>query len=254
KLIKGRTLDALLRDRPDTAADRGRFLAAFEQVCQAVAYAHSHRVIHRDLKPSNVMVGAFGEVQVMDWGLAKVLDDRPAATPGPPSDSGERLVTEIRTDRDEDGSETTQAGSVLGTRGYMAPEQAVGAVDQVDTRSDVFGLGAILAVVLIGRPPFVADSAEEDRVLAARGKLYYCLGRRVAGGADPSWIAPGRRCLSPERTDRPADAGAVAAAVAGLRAEAEERARRAELERVRAEAEARAQRQKRRAQLAMAAG
>src|SRR5262249_7021716 len=92
KLIKGRTLAALLEQRPDPAADRGRVVAIFEHVCQAVAYAHAHRVIHRDLKPSNVMVGKFGEVQVMDWGLAKVLpeggeaDDEPARKPRPADD------------------------------------------------------------------------------------------------------------------------------------------------------------------------
>ena len=74
KLVRGRTLAALLEDRKGPADDRPRFLSIFEHVCQTIAYAHSRGVVHRDLKPSNVMVGAFGEVQVMDWGLAKVLD------------------------------------------------------------------------------------------------------------------------------------------------------------------------------------
>ena len=78
KLIKGQTLDESLKHRPDAAADRGRLVAVFEQICQALAYAHSHDVIHRDLKPANVMVGAFGEVQVMDWGLAKILGAEPS--------------------------------------------------------------------------------------------------------------------------------------------------------------------------------
>ena len=205
KLIKGRTLEALLRDRLDPATDRGRFVAAFEQVCQAVAYAHSRRVIHRDLKPANVMVGAFGEVQVMDWGLAKVLADRPTSATEPPGDSNERLATEIRSGRDTEGSET-QAGSVLGTPALMAPEQAVGAVEQADARSDMFGLGAILAVVLTGQPPFVGDTAESTRVLAARGKVEACFARLDASGIEPDLVALCKRCLSPERADRQAAA------------------------------------------------
>ncbi len=136
KLIKGNSLGALLRNRPNPGADRGRFVAIFEQVCQAVGFAHAHKVIHRDLKPANVMVGAFGEVQVMDWGLAKVLTA--GARSGPAAE--ETMGTEIRSVRECDGSET-QTGSVLGTPAFMPPEQAVGAVDQVDARATSSGSG-----------------------------------------------------------------------------------------------------------------
>ncbi len=149
KLIKGQTLDDLLKARTDLHADRGRFVAAFEAVCQAVAYAHAHKVIHRDLKPANVMVGSFGEVQVMDWGLAKVLGTR---TPDSTDYDETFGATEIQSVRDSD-ADFTQAGSVLGTPAFMPPEQAIGAIDQIDERSDVFGLGAILCMILTGKPP-----------------------------------------------------------------------------------------------------
>jgi tetratricopeptide (TPR) repeat protein len=256
KLIKGQTLEALLNARPDVAAERGRFVAVFEQVCQALAYAHAHQVIHRDLKPANVMVGAFGEVQVMDWGLAKVLTGRPAAA----ADPGETTTgTRVVSLRDSDGS-FTQAGSVLGTPAFMPPEQAAGALGKVGARSDVFGLGAVLAVILTGRPPFAAGSAETVRVQAAQGKLEECFARLDGCGADPELVALGKRCLAPSPAERPADAGEVARAVGALRAAAEERARRAELERVKAEGEkvaaqlqAAEQRKRRRVQLALAA-
>jgi eukaryotic-like serine/threonine-protein kinase len=247
KLIKGRTLSELLND---PATDRGRLVAVFEQVCQAVGYAHAHKVVHRDLKPQNVMVGAFGEVQVMDWGLAKVLADRPAPAAAPDADEA-TLGTEIQSLRDAD--DATRAGSVLGTPAYMPPEQAIGAVDQVDWRSDVFGLGAILCAILTGKPPYVGGDRESTRQLAAMGKLDDALARLTGCGAEPELVALCKRCLAFEKADRPANAGEVGTAVAKLRADADERARVAELEQARAQAEALEQRKRRRVQLALAA-
>ncbi len=254
KLIKGQTLDDLLKERADLNADRGRFIIVFEQICQAIAYAHAHNVIHRDLKPANVMVGSYGEVQVMDWGLAKVLgtqtdEEDPDTTAN---------VTNVDSLRDSDGL-FTQAGSVLGTPAFMSPEQALGAVTQIDARSDVFGLGAVLAVILTGKPPFTSASAETSRIQAAQGKVGESFARLDECGADAELVELCKRCLSPEPTDRPKDAGEVARAVADLRAAADERIRQAELDRVKAEGEkvaaelkAAELRKRRRVQLALA--
>jgi tetratricopeptide (TPR) repeat protein/tRNA A-37 threonylcarbamoyl transferase component Bud32 len=256
KLIKGETLEDLLKRRADPAEGRGRFVAGFEQVCQAVAYAHVHGIIHRDLKPANVMVGAFGEVQVMDWGLAKVLGARPEQRTDPQETTLGTAVLSLRDSEDA----YTRAGSVLGTPAFMAPEQAAGAVAVIDRRSDVFGLGAVLAAVLTGRPPFLADTSEAARVKAALGDVGECFARLDACGADPDLVALCKRCLAPRPEDRPPDAGEVAKAVAALRAAADERARRAELERVRAEGDAReararaAEQRKRRRMLLTASG
>jgi len=127
KLVKGRTLAAVLAARSGPAEDRMGLLATMLQVGQTVAYAHARGVIHRDLKPSNVMLGSFGEVQVMDWGLAKVLprggasDDARAARDG----AGETVIATARSGSDSDLS---RAGSVLGTPAYMAPEQERGEI------------------------------------------------------------------------------------------------------------------------------
>jgi serine/threonine protein kinase/Flp pilus assembly protein TadD len=248
KLIKGRTLADLLDERASPAQERGKFVAIFEAICHAVGYAHAHDVIHRDLKPANVMVGAFGEVQVMDWGLAKVLTSQkqePAVAA-----TVFATLTLIDTQRDNDSSRT-QAGSVMGTPAFMPPEQAIGAIDRIDARSDVFALGGILLVILTGKPPYGAENIEATRQLAALARLGDALARLDACGADPDLVALCKRCLSPDPGDRPADAGAMAFAVADLRADADERARQAEMERVRAEAEAREQRIRRRVELAL---
>src|SRR5262249_56041338 len=108
RLIKGRTLDRLLKERSPGSPN---LVAVFEQVCQAVGYAHAHRVVHRDLKLANVMVGAFGEVQVMDWGLAKVLGAT-AQRAEPTACDATVAATAIDSDRCAD--DATRAGSVLG--------------------------------------------------------------------------------------------------------------------------------------------
>ena len=234
KLIKGRTLEAELKDRPDPAHKRGRFLAIFEHIAQGVAYAHDHRVIHRDLKPLNIMIGNFGEVQIMDWGLAKPLAD-PSAEMQAILDEETDPATAIRTLRGE--GDETRPGSVLGTPAYMSREQAIGAINQIDARTDVFSLGGILCTILTGQPPYVGGDAEWRRQLAATAQLDDAFARLDASGAEPDLIGLCKWCLAADRVDRPRNAGEVARAVADLRAEADAARRRAELDRVRAEGE-----------------
>ncbi len=137
KLIQGRRLD----EYAEASASLQERLRVFERVCETVAFAHAHGVIHRDLKPQNVMVGQFGEVLVLDWGVAKVAaltELRPpeSAARGTPCDAPQ-----------------TAHGTILGTPAYMPPEQARGEVDRVDERSDVYALGGILYFLLTGQSP-----------------------------------------------------------------------------------------------------
>ncbi len=257
KLVKGRTLAALLKDRVSPAHDLPRFLGVFEQVCQTMAYAHARGVIHRDLKPSNVMVGTFGEVQVMDWGLTKVLPkDGPkkdvAARP-----AGETIVAPVRA---RSSGRLSQAGSVLGTPSYMAPEQARGEIEAIDRRADVFALGSILCEILTGLPAFDGDEPNEIVRAARRADTAAALVRLERCGAEPELLALARDCLAARADDRPDDAGVVAARVTGYLAGVQDRLREAELSRAaesaraqEAEAKAYAERRARRLTAALAA-
>ncbi|MFM7151090.1 MAG: WD40 repeat domain-containing serine/threonine protein kinase, partial [Gemmataceae bacterium] len=241
KLVRGETLDRLLSQRKNLESDHGKYLAAFEQMCQAVGYAHSQGIIHRDLKPQNVMVGAFGEVQVMDWGLARVmhrgqrLDDR--LEQKPPADQEATL----------DDVAATVAGQVKGTPAYMAPEQARG--EPVDARTDVFALGGILTAILTGKPPFLGDGARDTIVRAARADLGDTFARLDASDSDPELVALCKRCLAARAEDRPENGETLARLVASYREGVEEWLKRAEMERVRAEEE----RKRRRIQWGLAA-
>ena len=116
-------------------------LLVFRQVCNAIDFAHSRGVLHRDIKPANIMMGEFGEVLVVDWGLCKVLGETP--------EDFENLTLKVSRDELE-----TRQGQVAGTPAYMAPEQAQGQIDALDNRTDIYALGALLYTLITEKPPF----------------------------------------------------------------------------------------------------
>lgn len=243
KLVKGRTLAELLAGRSDPKEDRPRFLGIFLQVCQTLAYAHSRGVIHRDLKPANVMVGPFGEVQVMDWGLAKVLDQEEAALSL--VDTEENLEASPAAV----SSHVTHHGTVMGTPAYISPEQARGDVQCVNERSDVFGLGAILCEILTGAPPYVG---EEIRKRAKSSDLDDAYARLDQLDVDEELRGIARRCLAADPPDRPVQAGQLAEELSSYLESVEERLRHMELENVEIRALAKHERKMRWMTLALA--
>lgn len=230
RLVRGRTLQVMLEQRPTLDADRDRLLDIFHHICQAVTCAHAHRIIHRDLKPHNVMVGEFGEVQVMDWGLAKVLGaldplgDYLDVSRGSPSPSNPLSAAAGTSEY------TTRHGAVLGTPAYMPPEQAAGHVDRLDPRSDVFSLGAILCQILTGQPPYSSEGGQGNDRLARQATLEQALARLENCEAGAELVALCKRCLAINQADRPADARAVADEFEHIRVATQPCVRRVELE------------------------
>ncbi len=188
KLVQGRTLHAILDGLKARDADftrhytLDRLLTIFRKICDALSMAHAKGVIHRDLKPENVMVGEFGEVLVMDWGIAKQLGiadcglrNEDAAAPDDPCHSIPRALAEMAEQsaiRDSQSAmNVTLDGMVMGTPHYMSPEQAAGHVSEIDQQSDVFSLGAILYALLTLHPPVEASSIREVLERIKRGDI-----------------------------------------------------------------------------------
>jgi serine/threonine protein kinase len=200
KMVKGRSLAEILealRKQPAAAEKEwplNRLLTGFIGVCNALAYAHARGVIHRDVKPANIMLGEFGEVYLMDWGLAKVLDDLRQEGPSPaPTSNGSSLEAPLSMGHNLD-FDLTRDGSVVGTPMYMSPEQAQGKIFEVNVRTDIYSLGAILYEMLVLRP--ILEKTDDDLVMLTRaieGKI----------------VAPEVRC--PARAGKiPAELSAIA--------------------------------------------
>ena len=179
--LEGQTLAARLDARVDPKHDLPACLQLVERVCAAIGYAHTQGVIHRDLKPANVMLGRFGEVLVMDWGIAGFIG-------------------------------SVDGNWMFGTPAYMPPEQACGR-NAPDPRSDVFGLGAILCEVLTGAPPYVDLDLQSVSRLAADGELSETRRRLAKCRADAALIELTLDCLAPIAMNRPASADVVACAI-----------------------------------------
>ncbi len=170
KWIAGKTLAELLRRerQPAQPLDRLRYLVQIVlRLCDALSFAHRRGVIHCDIKPENVMVGDHGQIYLMDWGMALLMTDRARSSAPPaaglsgsrstaPPPSGESASSEPANDHDSlvrSEGHTLESGQARGTPAYMAPEQMFGLLDEIDERTDVFGLGGILCEILVGEPP-----------------------------------------------------------------------------------------------------
>jgi tetratricopeptide (TPR) repeat protein len=222
KLVSGRPLDRVIADAT-TLTSRLALLPSIIVAVDAIAYAHSRRVVHRDLKPANVLVGDFGEIVVIDWGLAKDLDapteddvasvrpERRASAGEPESKDALAIGSSSKRTRPGGGGSSesaslTIAGAVMGTPAYMPPEQARG--DTVDERADVFSLGAMLYHTLAGAPPYTARTATDVIAHAIAGKVVALSERKT--GAPQDLVAIIERAMAHEPADRYPTAQALA--------------------------------------------
>jgi serine/threonine protein kinase len=166
KFVEGQRLDKHIQ----TVASVPDRLRLFLRICDAVAFAHARGVLHRDLKPANIMIGPFGEVLVLDWGLAKILQ-QPSEPLGANDAAATNFPAPAKPTKEGDTAEHSAAtgqGAILGTPGYMSPEQARGDNDHLDERSDIYSLGAVLRFLLTEASPRSSSAAASmDKSLAA---------------------------------------------------------------------------------------
>ena len=209
RLVEGETLAELLRCTEEGAGSEGggaggRALDVLRRACETMAYAHSRGVIHRDLKPANVMVGRFGEVYVMDWGLARDVTEGAGR-----SERGQKLAEmlfESPATVAPDEPLATLDGDVVGTPAYMPPEQARGELGDLDPTADVYALGAMLYHVCAGRAPFGEVEGARRKLAALRAGSPTKL-ERIAEGLSPELIAICERAMQREPARRYQDVG-----------------------------------------------
>ena len=227
--VQGRDLGEILREagKGEAIGTRRAWSRSWARVCEAVAHAHERGVVHRDLKPSNVMVGSFGEVYVMDWGLAKARGrpvpdvripqgDAPCRTDPLPDRASLGTPASVHTHRPEAAEDATSSdlqtleGEVVGTPGYMSPEQAEGFLERIDERSDVYSVGAILYHLLAGHPPYDSDSRPARETLAAvrAGELEDV--ERAAPGEPPELVSICSKAMARDPARRYASMAALA--------------------------------------------
>ncbi len=184
KLVEGQTLAALVRALPRGVLETATLymlLDVVAKVCDALAFAHSRGVLHCDVKPANVMVGEFGQVFLMDWGIARLITPSPPPGPSPCADAGAPAATEVTAPASRAPRSAGTDNSIIGTPCYMSPEQARGDRRRLDVRSDVFLLGATIYELLTRRPPY--DSKDRAETLALATACRFPSPRKVAGDA-----------------------------------------------------------------------